>query len=191
MDRLDLQEGSDGRVVVYPWTGWTYREGSDGRVVVYPWTGWTYTEGSDGRVVVYPWTGWTYREGSDGRVVAYPWTGWTYREGSDGRVVPYPNSGVGDIRLEILNEVWATDPDISSFTILEMMGYTNGDSINSSSSDYSRGYNDGYLKYDSDLQSFLLENYGKATVSEAVTAGIEAGLTIKSLPSPPTHPPTI
>ena len=38
----------------------------------------------------------------------------TYKEGSDGRVVRYPTSGVGDIRLEILNEVWATDPDIKN-----------------------------------------------------------------------------
>ena len=104
--------------------------------------------------------------------------GWTYKEGSDGRVIPYPTSGVGDIRLEILNEVWATDPNIASFIILEMMGYINGDSKNSSSSDYSIGYNDGYSQYNSDLQSLLLAKYGKATVSEAVTAGIEAGVNV-------------
>jgi flagellar biosynthesis/type III secretory pathway protein FliH len=93
-------------------------------------------------------------------------------------VIPYPTSGVGDIRLEILNEVWATDPNIASFIILEMMGYINGDSKKSSSSDYSIGYNDGYSQYNSDLQSLLLAKYGKATVSEAVTAGIEAGVNV-------------
>ncbi|WP_216854815.1 hypothetical protein, partial [Streptomyces pacificus] len=42
-------QGSDGRMIAYPYTGWISGEGADGRRIAYP-RNWRTEQGSDGRM---------------------------------------------------------------------------------------------------------------------------------------------
>lgn len=70
---LDLiRTGSDGRLISVPTNpAWRTAQGSDGRLVKFPKSGWSIAEGENGRAISFP-SSWKSVQGIDGMMVAIP-----------------------------------------------------------------------------------------------------------------------
>ena len=173
-------EGYDGRKIAYP-SGWFTSEGYDGRKIAYP-QGWLTSEGRDGRKIAYP-LGWLTSEGRDGRKIAYP-LGWFTSEGYDGRKVAYPLSATSSTDMTLFSITRAME-NMDAYIIWDILNRVENSNGNSGDSQYLQGYNAGYIAAEQDvtafasnqIETFLADNYGATSITEAVDSAYANGIT--------------